>query len=246
MGSVRLSLAHCTLHTMAGHTTMPVLAYWDIRGLAAPIRLLLEYTGTSYENRVMIMPKPDWLEYKKTLGFDFPNLPYYQEGDLKLTQSSAILRHLARMNNLVGKTEVESARADMLADVIGDYLGALVRLCYNQEFNEEMLGQWVAGTGAFQGNPLKKRLESLQSFLASGAGSWCAGENITFVDFLVWEFLDQHRLLVPGCMDGFDTLKQFMAKFEQLDNIKKYLADPRYKQFPIWSSRAKYGYFPTQ
>ena len=59
-------------------TGMPILAYWDIRGLAAPIRLLLEYAGTPYENRVMIMPKPEWLEYKKSLGFDFPNLPCYQ------------------------------------------------------------------------------------------------------------------------------------------------------------------------
>ena len=57
---------------------MPILAYWDIRGLAAPIRLMLEYLGKPYENRLMIMPKPDWLEYKTSLGFDFPNLPYYQ------------------------------------------------------------------------------------------------------------------------------------------------------------------------
>jgi glutathione S-transferase len=80
--------------------------------------------------------------------------------------------------------------------------------------------------------------------LVSGIGSWCAGENLTFVDFLVWELLDHHRLLVPGCLDGFDALQQFLVKFEDLENIGKYLSDPRYKQFPIWSCRAKYGYFP--
>eukprot|EP00092_Neocalanus_flemingeri_P035433 GFUD01038554.1.p1 GENE.GFUD01038554.1~~GFUD01038554.1.p1 ORF type:complete len:232 (+),score=76.80 GFUD01038554.1:82-777(+) len=231
---------------MGDQNAMPVLGYWDIRGLAAPIRLLLEYTGADYENRVMIMAKPEWLEYKQTLGFDFPNLPYYQEGDLKLTQSSAILRHLARRSNLLGKTEQEGARADMLADVIGDFRGSLVTLCYNQEFNGEMLGQWISGSGPFQGAPLKKRLENLQSFLISGKGSWCAGENLTFVDFLVWEALDQHRLLVPGCMEGFDALNQFMVKFEELENIKKYLTAPGYKKFPIWSCRAKYGYFPLE
>ena len=26
----------------------------------------------------MNMSKPSWLEYKQGLGFDFPNLPYYQ------------------------------------------------------------------------------------------------------------------------------------------------------------------------
>ena len=41
-------------------------------------RLMLEYGGVSYENRTMLMPKPEWLQYKHSLGFDFPNLPYYQ------------------------------------------------------------------------------------------------------------------------------------------------------------------------
>ena len=38
---------------------------------------------------------------------------------------------------------------------------------------------------------------------------------------------------------------RFMEKFESLPNIKSYLNDPRYKQFPIWSIRAKYGYYPV-
>ena len=36
-------------------------------------RLLLEYGGEGYENRTMQMSKPDWLAYKTSLGFDFPN-----------------------------------------------------------------------------------------------------------------------------------------------------------------------------
>jgi hypothetical protein len=50
----------------------------------------------------------------------------------------------------------------MLADVVGDYRDSLVRLCYNPKFDQEMLNQWVAGTGDFQGSPLKSRLENLQ------------------------------------------------------------------------------------
>ena len=81
----------------------PILCYWDIRGLAAPSRffdidsafltiiasnsrLMLEYSGIGFENRTMVMPKPEWLEMKQSLGFDFPNLPYYQvyhESNLK-------------------------------------------------------------------------------------------------------------------------------------------------------------------
>ena len=43
-------------------------------------------------------------------GLEFPNLPYYIDGDVKLTQSSAILRHIAREHGLMGKTGKEMDR----------------------------------------------------------------------------------------------------------------------------------------
>ena len=33
-----------------------------------------------------------WLDKKFTLGFDFPNLPYLEDGDVKLTQTVAIIK----------------------------------------------------------------------------------------------------------------------------------------------------------
>jgi glutathione S-transferase len=78
-------------------SSVAILGYWDIRGLAEPVRLLLEHAGVDYEDRRINMTKPSWLEYKTSLGYDFPNLPYYEEpGGVKLTQSNAILRHLGR------------------------------------------------------------------------------------------------------------------------------------------------------
>ena len=61
-----------------------VLCYWDIRGLAQPIRLLLEYTNTEFKDKMMACgpaPKFDksgWFDSKHSLGLDFPNLPYYK------------------------------------------------------------------------------------------------------------------------------------------------------------------------
>uniref|UniRef100_A0A8C9UPY3 glutathione transferase n=2 Tax=Marmotini TaxID=337730 RepID=A0A8C9UPY3_SPEDA len=60
---------------------MPMtLGYWDIRGLAHPIRLLLEYTDSSYEEKRYTMgDAPDydrsqWLSEKFKLSLDFPNV----------------------------------------------------------------------------------------------------------------------------------------------------------------------------
>ena len=60
--------------------------------LAQPIRLLLEYTETKFEDKMMRCgPAPDydktcWFGIKHSLGLDFPNLPYYLDGDIKITQ----------------------------------------------------------------------------------------------------------------------------------------------------------------
>merc|ERR1712168_1172478 len=85
------------------------LAYWDIRGLAQPIRMLLEYSGADYKDiRYKCGDPPgfdlsDWTNVKFKLGLDFPNLPYCIDGDIKVTLSNAILRYLGRKFGLDGK-----------------------------------------------------------------------------------------------------------------------------------------------
>ena len=129
---------------------------------------MLEYAEASYEYRTINMPKPEWLEMKHSLGFDFPNLPYYQEGELRLTQSQAILRHLARKFELEGRDEAARARADMVTDQLYEVRGKLHGLCFDKEFSMEMLEQWVAATGPFAsfpwGQPLSSTLGSLERY----------------------------------------------------------------------------------
>merc|ERR1711990_277543 len=92
------------------------LGYWNCRGLAQPIRLLLEFCGEDYkETRYEIGDAPgysqsEWTDVKDHLELAIPNLPYLVHGELRLTQSNAILRYLARMHGLVGENEQEQAR----------------------------------------------------------------------------------------------------------------------------------------
>ena len=80
---------------------VPVLGYWGYRGVSVrwdaqlmlilsasilleqfgqQIRLLLEYTGTKFEDRKFT--GDDWFEVMYKMGFDFPNLPFYVEGEM--------------------------------------------------------------------------------------------------------------------------------------------------------------------
>ena len=60
------------------------------------------------------------------MGVDFPNLPYYCDGEVKLTQSDSILRHLGRKNGLYGCSDADTAMIDMLIDTAKDMKMSLV------------------------------------------------------------------------------------------------------------------------
>ena len=61
------------------------VGYWGIRGRAQISRLLLAYTGAQWENVAYSDPNLWFANDKVNLGFDFPNLPYLIDGDVKIT-----------------------------------------------------------------------------------------------------------------------------------------------------------------
>jgi len=196
----------------------PVLGYWNIRGLAQPIRYLLAYTGTEYKDkRYAFGPAPEfdrssWLNEKFTLGLDFPNNPYYIDGDIKITQSLAILRHLARKHKLDGATEQEKIRIDMVEQQLTDNNMAFARICYDPNF-ETLKVEFLKN--------LPNMLELLSKFL--GDCEFFAGNNITYVDFMAYEILEKFNLFAPEIVGKFQNLKQFMTRIAALPAIAKYL-----------------------
>lgn len=204
----------------------PLLAYWSIRGLAQPIRLLLAYTGTEYEDkRYVVGPgfdKSCWFDVKFTLGLDFPNLPYYIDGDVKLTQSNAILRYIARKHNLIGTDDNEKTRVDLMENEIGDFRNGWVRLCYSPNF-DELKDDYIKAV------PLQ--LSQFSKYLKDY--KWLAGENISFVDFILYEMLDQHLILIPDCLDSFPNLKTYCERFRSLEPIKSYMSSSEFITRPL-------------
>lgn len=211
------------------------LAYWDIRGLAQPIRLLLEYTGTSYEDKFYVCgeapnyDKSCWFDKKNSLGMDFPNLPYLEDGARKITQSNAIMRYIARKHKLCGETEDEKVRVDMLENQAMDFRNGFVMMCYTDLENKK--------PGYLESLPAT--LEQFSKFL--GNRKWFAGDKITFVDFTMYELLDQHRMFHPTCLDKFKNLKDFLHNFEALDKIKAYMKSNRFMKTPVNNKMAKWG-----
>jgi len=189
-----------------------VLAYWPIRGLAQPIRLLLNYCGEEFEDKRFEIGAAgeSWFSIKHNLGLDFPNLPYFIDGDIKVTQSNAILRYIARKHNLCGETEPEKVAVDVVMEQIMDLRNGLVKMCYDPKGDKD---------GYVKGLPAK--LEVFSKYL--GGKTWMTGDKIAFPDFAMYEMLDQHRILFPGSLDEYKNLLEYVDRFEELPAIKTYM-----------------------
>uniref|UniRef100_A0A8D2FB03 Glutathione S-transferase n=1 Tax=Theropithecus gelada TaxID=9565 RepID=A0A8D2FB03_THEGE len=232
-----------------------ILGYWDIRGLAHAIRLLLEYTDSNYEEKKYRMghapdyDRSQWLNEKFKLGLDFPNvflgslvaqlsfpdfpfiqLPYLIDGTHKITQSNAILRYIARKHNLCGETEEEKIRVHIMKNQTMDNHMQLAMICHNPEF-EKLKPKYL--------EELPEKLKLYSQFL--GKRPWFAGDTITFVDFLVYDVLDLHYTFEPKCLDAFPNLKDFISRFEGLEKISAYMKSSRFLPRPVFTKMAVWG-----
>lgn len=68
---------------------------------------------------------------QSVLLLNHPQLPYYIDGDLKITQSNAILRYISRKHDLCGRTETERVKVDMLENLAMDIRVGHLRFIYN-------------------------------------------------------------------------------------------------------------------
>ncbi|XP_046839861.1 glutathione S-transferase Mu 1-like [Xenia sp. Carnegie-2017] len=213
----------------------PILGYWNMRGLAQPIRFLLAYTSTEYEDkRYTCGPPPDynredWLKEKENLGLDFPNLPYFIDGDTKITQSSAIIRYIARKHNLCGETDEEKAIVDMIENCTIDLRIGFVRLCYSSDFDKLVDG--------YKKNVVEK-LDRFEKFL--GDKKYLAGEKVTYPDFMLYEMLDQHKIFDKKLVEPFKKLMQYCDTIEAIPQIAEYKKSNKFQERPLNNPRASF------
>ncbi|XP_018020073.1 glutathione S-transferase [Hyalella azteca] len=192
----------------------PILGYWDVRGIVQPIRMLLEYTGTRYEEKLYVCgPAPSydkscWLNEKDSLGLDFPNLPC--RTFLRVAVFTSQLPHLPQ--SLV-------------------WFIPYIVICYMSTDFESDKAAYLAG--------LPAKWKSLSDFL--GSRKWLAGDNLTYPDLIAYELLYQHQALAPGCLQDFPLLQDLMRRVEGLKGIKEFLQTPKCKDMPFNNPVAHFG-----
>jgi|SRR5882724_1472559 len=194
----------------------PLLTYFDVRGRAEVIRLILEETATLYrERRVSV---PEWPALKPTLPFG--QMPKYEDGDISIVQSHAIYRYLARKHNLYGTSEGEHIRCDIVEEAFVDAQTAVATFFWNPEFAKKR--------DEFEATTLPGLLGKLQRlFELNDSEEFWVGRQLTLADFVAWHTLDYVRPFSQQTLNEFSKLDTFKRQFEARPRIAAYLKSER-------------------
>ncbi|CAL1275164.1 unnamed protein product [Larinioides sclopetarius] len=212
----------------------PILAYWDLRGRGEPIRYLLHYKKVDFEDKrypVDAVGFQEWPKDKNNLGLDFPNLPYYIDGDIKLTQSIAIMRYLGQKLGLDGKTDEQKRRVLVAEQQSVDFRDKLRSFVMSDEC--ETIGK----------EEFLKRVQPMfqlwEKFL--GDRKFLAGDDVTYVDFIVFEHLDCYRLFHETILDDYSSVKAYFNRMKILPELQEYMRSPVRRSWPLFGPSAKFG-----
>nr|XP_044991591.1 glutathione S-transferase P 2-like isoform X2 [Jaculus jaculus] len=192
------------------------------------MRLLLADQGQNWKEEVVTLEV--WGQGPVKASCLFGQLPKFQDGDLTLYQSNAILRHLGRSLGLYGKNHHEAALVDMVNDGLEDLI---------RHFGQQLLRNYEEGKAQYF-QELPGHLKPFETLLAQNQGgqAFIVGDQISFADYRLLDLLLNHQVLMPSCLDAFPLLSAYVARLSARPKIKAFLASPDHMNRPI-SARLK-------
>eukprot|EP01041_Mallomonas_annulata_P013015 gene13015-27463_t len=214
------------------------VGYWSIRGLAAPLRMLVLYAGLpldviNYDVKLKEeggYDASEWFSVKPALKERNPliNLPFVIDGDIIISQSNACLSYLGKKCGAWGQTEASSFECDQLLCELMDLRNKMTSFAYStaQRDRAVVLLDDVCGK-----NGILQKLELwLDRAVAQRgeSGIFLVEDKATAPDFHMWELLDQYNGLsiffdVPSPLTQFPRLQVFHSSFGSLPRNQKYM-----------------------
>jgi len=205
------------------------LSYFDIRGLAEVPRLLFVAAGQAFtDDRVPLIRKEDgsyergdWLERKPHTPYG--HMPVLEFNGVKLAESAAIIRFLAKRFGLNGADEVESALIDagfeVVQDVRKNFYTTKSDAAKAAEFWSTQFPEYIAG--------LNKNV--------AGATYFSKSDKLSYTDisiyYLLWSLRSENAEAVDKALAANEKVRKIYQAVEKNDKIAKYVAERKVTPF---------------
>jgi len=203
------------------------LYYFDMRGLAEPIRLCFAQAGVPFED--VRFKHEEWLQYKEKIPFG--QCPVLEVDGKQLTQSMSILRYVARKYGLEADDEWDRAVGDEMAT---SWLDMYTRSAAawaepDKELKKQIYQQVIDEF-------VKPRLKMVDDRIAKSSSGFVAGNKVTWCDFAVYNTLTTIRDFLKVSLSAYPHLEKYLHKIDELPKIKEWYASHPNSQFSIFPS----------
>jgi len=185
-----------------------------MRGRAEAIRIFMHATHTSFEDH-RVTSVDEWRRLKPDLPFG--SLPIYEEEDLYVCESHAILRYLGKTLTRGIQDDLHCAELDAIHDAIAETQENLWRFNWEENYYDH-LERYAKET-------LYPRLKNLEnSFRRKRIVSlkWL-GAEFSHVDCVAFCFLDEIDAFFPRVLADFVVLGELHTRVASLPSVSDYL-----------------------
>ena len=195
----------------------PKFYYWPARGRGEQIRLTMAAAGMDWEEHTFDMRKEDekqafFASCRKIGGNLTTNIPMLCIDGLTLTQSSAVLRYVARKFGLYPEGTAAAYEVDNLIAAAEDLRTANYKAMKMMGAGQKEKDAYIAG--------LPAHLDNFARMLS--AKDWFTG-YFTVGDLTIYDALDVAERQLPGTLAKYPTLKAFHARLEARPQVKKWI-----------------------
>ena len=211
---------------------MMKLTYFNVRGLAETSRILLAIGKEDYEdfryplniidmdNYTMEKPEFDNDKNEGKLVKSLNKVPFLEVDGAIISQSKSIERFLARRFNLMGGSDIESARIDAICECVIDFkdMYKKIKNMEGKELNTGMT-KWF-------GETLVERLELLENSIDSS--DFSVGYNLSLADIVLFRFITEFFDDTDSALKALETtpkIKGIVEHVGKLERVKKWLTD---------------------
>ncbi len=199
--------------------TAASLTYFRGRGRAETTRWMLAATGVDFVN-VPIDTADELAALRASGKLPFDQMPLLEIDGLNLSQSSAMIRYLARRGDLYGDTDTDAMWCDMVAGVTADFAETALQAPFKPSA-EIAIADLRARFAKF-GTLFEARIK------AQGSG-FCAAARMTFADVVLAEALSSYVEWCPDILHATPRLTALSETVTGAARIAAYLAsDLRY------------------
>ena len=198
---------------------MTRLHYFLGRGRAETTRWMLAVSQIAFEN--VPVDTPEALATLRATGkLPFDQMPLLEIGDLNLSQSTAMIRYLARRGDYYGETDADALWCDMIAGAVADFAETAMQAAF-QPTKESALA-------TLQGR-FEKFGPRFEARLAENNSGFCVGARLTFADVVLAEALTAYLDWAPGILVDTPLLAALHDRVLNTPGIARYLhSEQRY------------------